>query len=66
MTITRKHAPGFSSFYVYSGGHLIDVVYFRSGMTTDDVRRSLIGHDGYDRNIVVRSYPANPEDRVSD
>ncbi len=31
----------------------IDIVFFDSNMSTDEVRTSLINHDGYDSNITV-------------
>jgi len=35
-------------------GKHIDTVFFNADMSADDVKRSLIGHDGYDPAIVVR------------
>jgi hypothetical protein len=44
------------AFNVYLNGRLIDTVFYSKGtnVTADDVRRSLIDHDGYDSRIVVR------------
>ena len=44
------------AFNVYLRGKLIDTVFYGDDerVTRDDVRRSLIGHDGYDPAIVVR------------
>jgi hypothetical protein len=39
---------------VYLAGRLIDTV-FANGYTADEMRRSLIDHDGYDSRIVVRA-----------
>jgi hypothetical protein len=39
---------------VYLGGKLIDTVWFDEDMSAEDVRRSLINHDGYDPAITVR------------
>jgi hypothetical protein len=39
---------------VYLNGKLIDTVFFTRDMSADDVKRSLIGHDGYDSRITIR------------
>jgi len=39
---------------VYLAGRLIDTV-FATGYTADEMRRSLINHDGYDARITVRA-----------
>lgn len=39
---------------VYQGGKLIDSVFYSADVTADDVRRSLINHDGYPSDITVR------------
>ncbi len=39
---------------VYLNGKLIDTVFCSPSDTADDVRRSLIDHDGYDPGITVR------------
>lgn len=39
---------------VYLAGRLIDTV-FANGYTADEMRRSLIDHDGYDSRIAVRA-----------
>jgi hypothetical protein len=41
------------AFDVYLGKRCIDTV-FATGYTEDEMRRSLIGHDGYDSRITVR------------
>lgn len=41
------------AFNVYLNGKLIDTV-FANGYTSEEMRRSLIDHDGYDPQIVVR------------
>lgn len=42
------------AFDVYLRGKKIDTVFFTSEHTIDEVRRSLVGHDGYDSGIVVK------------
>ena len=46
-----------SAFYVFkvNGDNfkLIDIVFFESDMTTYDVKKSLVEHDGYPSNIWV-------------
>ena len=42
------------AFRIYLHGKHIDTVFYVSSMTADDVRRSLINHDGYDSRIAVR------------
>lgn len=39
---------------VYLNGKKIDRVYTLPGMVTEEVRRSLIKHDGYSNDIVVK------------
>lgn len=39
---------------VYLRGRKIDTVWFDADMTADDVKRSLVNHDGYDAAITVR------------
>lgn len=39
---------------VYLGDILIDTVYYESWITKDEVRRSLINHDGFDFEIEIR------------
>jgi hypothetical protein len=41
------------AYNVYLLGRLIDTVFF-TGYTAEEVRRSLIDHDGYDSRITVR------------
>ena len=41
------------AYDVYLRGKLIDTV-FATGYTVEEMRRSLINHDGYDPAIVVR------------
>jgi hypothetical protein len=44
------------AFNVYLYGRLIDTIFYGASdtITADEVRRSLIDHDGYDPSIVVR------------
>jgi hypothetical protein len=42
-----------NSFDVYLNGKVIDTVYFTAGIGADDVKRSLVNHDGYDHGIKV-------------
>jgi hypothetical protein len=46
----------YNYFNVFLNGKLIDTVTYSvdSQMTSDEVRRSLIEHDGMDKNILVR------------
>jgi hypothetical protein len=39
---------------VYLHGKCIDSVFYDSDFTADEVRSSLINHDGYDNRIVVK------------
>ena len=39
---------------VYLNGKLIDTVFWVPSANADEVKRSLIGHDGYDSGIVVK------------
>ena len=46
---------------VFLRGKLIDTVFYDdSYKTADEVRRSLIGHDGYDPAITVRRSHGRP------
>ena len=40
-------------FRVFISGELVDTVFYVSSMTADEVRRSLIDHDGYMESIKV-------------
>lgn len=40
-------------FDVYLKGELIDSIPSAVAMTTEEMKKSLIGHDGYDSNIEV-------------
>lgn len=44
------------AFNVYLRGKWIDTIYYNASanVTCDEVRQSLINHDGYDSRIVVR------------
>jgi hypothetical protein len=42
------------AFDVYLNGKNIDTVFYTKGFTADEVRQSLINHDGYNLNIVVK------------
>lgn len=48
------------AFLVYRQGRLINTVYFISSMTADEVRESLINHDGYPSDIAVTRRKAWP------
>lgn len=41
------------AYNVYLNGRRIDTVWF-TGYTTEEARKSLIEHDGYDARITVR------------
>jgi hypothetical protein len=46
------------AFNVYKGSRLVDTVFYSKGdkVDADEVKRSLVGHDGYDQDIrVVRA-----------
>jgi len=43
----------FDTFEVYLHGVHVDTVFFLQGESADDVRRSLIEHDGYSSLITV-------------
>jgi hypothetical protein len=53
---TRRQTPtgAHQKWNVYSGGKLIDAVFYVPSMEADDVRRGLINHDGYPSDIRVR------------
>ena len=44
------------AFDVYLNGKKIDTVFYSDGVKVDceEVKRSLVGHDGYDPRIVVK------------
>jgi hypothetical protein len=42
-----------SKFYVLLNNLVIEEVFYNSSMDEDDVKRSLIDHDGFDSNIKV-------------
>jgi hypothetical protein len=44
------------AFDVYLNGRCIDTVFYSASanVDADEVKRSLVGHDGYDPAIVVR------------
>ena len=52
--MSAKWNGGSGAFSVYLNGKEIDKVFFTADHTADEVRRSLIRHDGYDPAIVVR------------
>ncbi len=44
------------AFDVYLNGKCIDTVFYSAGVKVDrdEVKRSLVNHDGYDPSIIVR------------
>ena len=46
--------PAQQAFDVYLNGRNIDTVFYSGPVDADEVRRSLIDHDGYDSDIEVR------------
>ena len=54
MNIERRYSGGFNVYRPTRSGtlKLIDTVFWTAG-TRDEVRRSLINHDGYASDIVV-------------
>jgi hypothetical protein len=51
-----RRNPTSNAWNVYLNGKLIDTVFYSAGakVTADEVKRSLVNHDGYDPGIVVR------------
>lgn len=45
---------GQQAWNVYLNGKLIDTVFCAPSDDADDVKRSLVNHDGYDSGIVVK------------
>lgn len=45
-----------NAFNVFLNGKKIDTVFYSKGikMDCDEVKKSLVGHDGYDPDIVVK------------
>lgn len=54
------------SWKVSLHGKQIDTVFFTSDMTAEEVKRSLVNHDGYDPRIVVRKQTTIRRDPNSD
>jgi hypothetical protein len=54
--MSRTPSPH-QAFDVFLNGKNIDTVFYSrdAKMTNDEVRRSLINHDGYDPAIIVRA-----------
>ena len=54
--IDRMFEGGQRAFDVYLNGKKIDTVFYSAGtnVDADEVKRSLINHDGYDSGITVR------------
>jgi len=42
-----------NAFNVYKGKKLIDTVFYNDGITKDEVKNSLVNHDGMDSDITV-------------
>lgn len=51
--IDRTLEKKMKTYYVYVGEALVDTVQF-SGYTTEEVKRSLVTHDGYSEDIIVK------------
>lgn len=43
-----------TAWNVYLNGRKIDTMFYSGKVDAEEVRRSLINHDGYDARIVVR------------
>ena len=43
-----------TSWDIIRNGRVIDTVFYHSEMTQHEVRQSLIDHDGYSADIIVR------------
>jgi hypothetical protein len=56
VPIHKSEAKRHRAFNVYLNGKNIDTVFYSSGTSVDadEVKRSLINHDGYDSEITVR------------
>lgn len=54
-----------TAFDVFLNGKRIDTVFYNAGMTADEVKRSLVNHDGYDSAIDVER-PEHVLSRVLD
>jgi hypothetical protein len=52
--MAKRHCNPSIAWNVYLRGKLIDTVFFTTDYTAEEVRRSLIDHDGYDSGITVR------------
>ncbi len=53
------------AFNVYLGSRCIDTV-FANGYTAEEMRRSLVDHDGYDPRIrVTKARPRSPSPAIS-
>jgi hypothetical protein len=55
--MSKPEQPRHQPFDVYLHGKCIDTVFYSASakVDTDEVRRSLIDHDGYDPAIVVKA-----------
>ncbi len=49
------------AYNVFLGGVCIDTVFYSPTVNTDEIRRSLISHDGYDPGIVVSEEEPDPD-----
>lgn len=49
------------AFDVYKDGKIIDTVFYSGKNTTvEDIKKSLVDHDGYDSDIVVKKVRKSP------
>ncbi len=50
----KKENSGYTAYNVYLNGKKIETVFWSFQSYPDEVRRSLINHDGYDSGIIVK------------
>lgn len=55
-----------AAFNVFLNGKKIDTVFYNSDMDTDEVKKSLIDHDGYDSGITVKKEKAAKKDKLKE
>ena len=52
-----KQRNSMIAWNVYLRGRRIDTIFYQPDYTADEIRRALIGHDGYDPAIKVKKQP---------
>jgi hypothetical protein len=56
MARKKKEPSKAIKFDVFLDGELFDSVFFYGTHTEEEVRRSLVHHDGYDSEIIVKMH----------